>query len=475
MASCELGLIGLAVMGQNLVLNIAGHKFKTAVFNRTIETAKKFMDERAKRLPIEMGESLKDFVTLLKKPRNILVMVKAGKAVDDMIAQLAPLLEPGDMVVDCGNSFFKDTERREKELLEKGLAYMGVGVSGGEEGALKGPSIMPGGPEKGFQRLKPVFEAIAARTPDGPCVSYIGPGGAGHFVKMVHNGLEYGDMQLIAEAYDILKNIGGLENKEIAKIFKEYNRGEFGSYLVEITEIVLREKDPVTQKSLVDVIQDSAGQKGTGQWTSQEALSLGEPVSTIGAAVDARNLSSKKSERILAEKVYGGMKKQAAFKGDIVKAVEAALYASKISLYSQGTALLKKASGEYGYDLKIPELARIWKGGCIIRSALLDDIKAAFSKNPELANLLLYPEIATAMKERESDWRKVVLAAISAGMPIPAFYSALAYFDGYRRARLPANLIQAQRDFFGAHTFERTDQPGSFHHIWQGADDKKKE
>jgi 6-phosphogluconate dehydrogenase len=473
MAKCELGLIGLAVMGQNLVLNIANHGFKIAVFNRTTETARKFMEQKAKGLPIEMGETLEEFVSLLKKPRNILVMVKAGTAVDAMIGQLVPFLDPGDMIVDCGNSFFRDTEQREKELLSKGFAYMGVGVSGGEEGALKGPSIMPGGPQKGYERLRPIFEAIAARTKDGPCVTYIGPGGAGHFVKMVHNGLEYGDMQLIAEAYDILKNIGGMKNPELAKTFGAYNKGPLASYLIEITETVLMEKDPETGKYLTELIKDSAGQKGTGQWTSQSALGLSEPVPTISAAVDARNLSAKISERQQAAKVFKSNKETVAFKGDLVKAVEAALYSARASLYSQGLSLLKKASQEFQYGLQLPELARIWKGGCIIRAVFLDTIRESFLKNPQLEALVLAPQVAERIKEQDADWRKVVMAAVSSGIPAPAFSSALAYFDGLSKTRLPANLIQAQRDFFGAHTFERIDRPGSFHHDWNGSKGKK--
>ena len=372
MPECDLGLIGLAVMGQNLVLNIASHKFPVAVFNRTTETARKFMDERAKGLAIEMGATVKEFLGLLKRPRNILIMVKAGRPVDDMIGQLVPLLSPGDLIADCGNSLFRDTERRSKELVKLGILFMGIGVSGGEEGALKGPSIMPGGTKQGYERLRPILEAIAAETNDGPCVSYIGPGGSGHFVKMVHNGLEYGDMQLIAETYDILKNIGQLSSDDLAEVFAEYNTRELSSYLIEITSIVLKENDPKTKKPLVEMILDAAGQKGTGQWTSQSALELSEPVPTISAAVDARNLSAQKTERVAAEKIFGKTPKASPFKGNLVRSAEAALYAAKLSLYAQGMALLKKASGEFKYDLKLPDLARIWKGGCIIRAAMLE-------------------------------------------------------------------------------------------------------
>lgn len=474
MPNCELGLIGLAVMGQNLVLNLASHKFRVAVFNRTTETGRKFMRERAYGLPIEMGETLVEFAALLKKPRNILLMVKAGQAVDEMIGQLLPLVEPGDLIADCGNSFFKDTERRAKELAERGILYMGVGVSGGEEGALKGPSIMPGGAKEGWQRLKPMLEAVAARTKDGPCVSYIGPGGAGHYVKMVHNGLEYGDMQLIAESYDLLREIGGMGNDSLAKIFSRYNEGALNSYLIEITSIVLKEKDPESGNYLVDMILDQAGQKGTGQWTSQNALELGESAPTISAAVDARNLSAKKSERLEAEKIFATKRRAAAFRGKIAAAVEKALYLSKLSLYSQGMSLLRRASGEYNYNLSLPELARIWKGGCIIRSALLDVIRRSFVSNPGLKNLLLAPQVAGVIKKNQQVWRLLLQAAIARGIPCPAHLSALSYFDGYRKGRLPANLIQAQRDYFGAHTFERIDRPGSFHHRWSGEPEGKK-
>ena len=466
MPDCAIGLVGLAVMGQNLVRNIANHGFKVAVYNRTTATAQKFMEEHGKGMPIEMGVTLKDFVGLLKRPRNILIMVKAGKPVDAIIEQLLPLLEPGDLIADCGNSFYKDTERREKELSARGFVYLGVGVSGGEEGALKGPSIMPGGSKEGYERVRKIFEAIAAKVAEGPCVTYIGPGGAGHYVKMVHNGLEYGDMQLISETYDLLKTLGGFGAGELSSIFGNYNKGALNSYLIEITEIVLKEKDPDTGKHMVDIILDTAHQKGTGSWTSSDAFNMGEPIPTITQAVEARSLSAKKDERVAAEKIYGAAPKPARFQGDLVIAAGNALYAAKLSLYGQGMSLLRKASIENHYDLKLPELARIWKGGCIIRAALLDVIRKAFSQTPDLANLLIAPEVAKAAKEREDDWRKIIQAAISASIPVPAFCSALAYYDSYKRSRLPANLIQAQRDYFGAHTFERIDKPGEFHHFW---------
>jgi len=470
MPNCELGLIGLAVMGQNLVLNVAGHGFPAAVFNRTTETARKFMRERVGALPVETGESLKDFVALLKRPRSILIMVKAGKPVDEMIEQLLPLVSAGDLIADCGNSFFQDTERRGRELSGRGIIYMGIGVSGGEEGALKGPSIMPGGPAEGYERLRSVLEAVAAKTGDGPCVTHVGPGGAGHYVKMVHNGVEYGDMQLIAESYDLLKRLGGLDNDELAEVFAEYNKGVLNSYLIEITSTVLRAKDPKTGKNMVDVILDSAGQKGTGQWTSRSALELSEPAPTICAAVDARNISARKDLRLIAEKIFPPPRKLKPFKGNLVAAVESALYASRLSLYAQGMSLLQRASAEYHYSLKLPELARIWKGGCIIRSALLDLIKESYSQDPSLASLLLAPKVAAALKEREPEWRRVALSAVENSVPAAGFSSALEYFDAFRAGRLPANLVQAQRDYFGAHTFERIDQPGSFHQLWPTED-----
>ncbi len=463
---CDLGLIGLAVMGQNLALNIANHGFPLAVHNRTTETGRKFMAERAQGLPVQLGETLKDFVGLLKKPRAVLLMVKAGKPVDEMLRQLFPLLEPGDLVADCGNSFFKDTERRAQVAAELKLIYLGIGVSGGEEGALKGPSIMPGGPTAGWQRLRPVFEGIAAKCKEGPCVTHIGPGGSGHFVKMVHNGIEYGDMQLIAESYDLLHRLGGQDNARLAQVFAKYNHGRLASYLVEITAKIFSAQDPETGKAMVDLILDSAGQKGTGMWTSNTALELSEPIPTITAAVEARNLSARKAERLVAEKIYRSPKKPAAPSG-LARAVEDALYCSKLSLYSQGMSLLKAGSKKCDYGLDLSELARIWKGGCIIRAALLDVIRKAFSKNPGLPSLLLAPEVVKAIKAGEKNWRKVVALAVAAGIPVPALSSALYYFDSLRTGRLPANLIQAQRDLFGAHTFERMDKPGTFHHEWK--------
>ena len=465
----DVGLIGLAVMGQNLVLNLAGHGFRVAVYNRTAETARRFMQERARGLPIARGETLRDLVALLQPPRTVMLMVKAGAAVDEMIAQLVPLLSPGDLIADCGNSYFGDTERRAKELTAKGLEFMGVGVSGGEEGALRGPSIMPGGSAQAYGRVRPIFEAIAARTAEGPCVTHIGPRGAGHFVKMVHNGLEYGDMQLIAETYSILERVGRLDAPALARAFAEYNRAELASYLIEITARIFQEEDPDTGQPIVDVILDAAGQKGTGRWTSEVALQLGEPTPTVTAAVEARNLSAKKELRLAAEKSLRAKKPKdlpALPAKNLIRRTGHALYAAKLSLYAQGMALLAAGSREYHYELNLPELARIWKGGCIIRAQLLDVIRAAFAASDELPNLLLAPEVAQAILSRYEDWSKVCQLAVAYAIPCPALSSALAYFEALRSGRLPANLIQAQRDLFGAHTFERVDRKGSFHHQW---------
>jgi len=465
----ELGLIGLAVMGQNLVLNLAGRGFRVAVYNRTLETGRRFLKERTPGLPIVLGQTLEDFVRRLAKPRTVMLMVKAGAAVDEMIARLIPLVSPGDLILDCGNSYFQDTERRAKELAARNLQFMGVGVSGGEEGALRGPSIMPGGPAEAYARVRRIFEAIAARTEDGPCVTHVGPGGAGHYVKMVHNGLEYGDMQLIAESYQILEQAGGLPAPALAQAFADYNRGELASYLMEITARIFQECDPDTGKPMVEVILDRAGQKGTGRWTSENALQLGEPTPTITAAVEARNLSAKKELRVQAENAIKTSRLKSPWAvppENLVPAVGDALYAARLALYAQGMALLQAASKEYGYDLRLPELARIWKGGCIIRSELLDVIRAAFQEQPDLPNLLLHPNVVSALAQRYEAWISVCQTAIAFAIPGPALLSALAYFEGLRRGRLPANLIQAQRDLFGAHTFERVDREGVFHHHW---------
>jgi 6-phosphogluconate dehydrogenase len=465
MAQCEIGLIGLATMGQNLALNMAGRGFRVAVHNRTVATARQFMTERAPGLPLDLGESLADFVALLRQPRTAMIMVKAGQPVDDMIAALAPLLEPGDLILDCGNSLFTDTERRGRELAAVGLEFMGVGVSGGEEGALRGPSIMPGGSVAAWVRVRPVLEAIAARVGGESCVTHVGPGGAGHFVKMVHNGIEYGDLQLIAEVYDLLRKIGGLRARELAGVFKEWNEGELSSYLVEISGRVLSEVDGETGLPLCDLILDRAGQKGTGRWTTQTALDLGEPIPTITAAVDARNLSAKLELRREA-RALPGPETPAPFAGDLIRTARAALYAARLCLYDQGIALLQAASRRYGYNLRISELARIWRGGCIIRSRLLDPIRLAFERERPPAGLLLDPEAARGLGDLQYELRRLVAAAVESGVGTPALSASLAYYDYYRSVEMPTNLIQAQRDLFGAHTFERTDRPGSFHRRW---------
>ncbi len=470
MMDCDIGLIGLAVMGQNLVLNMARNGFTVAVYNRTTATAEAFVaahpDER-----LYLARTLEELVSALKRPRKVVIMVKAGPPVDAVIEQLKPLLSPGDIIVDGGNSHFPDTERRVRELAQAGIHFIGAGISGGEEGALWGPSIMPGGDREAYALVEPIFNAIAAKAKDGsPCVAYIGPGGAGHYVKMVHNGIEYGIMQLIAEAYDLLRTALGLSAAELAAVFEEWNRGELASFLVEITADILKRTDAETGRPLVDVILDTAGQKGTGKWTSQSALDLGVATPTINAAVEARILSAMKQERVTAAQVipqphrwyHDGH-------GELIAAVRAALYASEICSYAQGMALLRAASEEYGYQLNLGEIAAIWRAGCIIRAGFLDDVRLAFQRNPGLVNLLLDPKFKGELVEREALWRQAVETAIRLAIPVPAMSASLAYFDAYRSARLPANLIQAQRDYFGAHTYERVDRPGVYHTEWTRA------
>ena len=465
---CDFGLIGLAVMGQNLALNVERNGFSVAVYNRTAARTKEFMAERAVGKNIVAGYTIKEFVGLLKKPRKIMLMVKAGAPVDAVIEQLKPHLEPGDLLIDGGNSFFGDTERRAAELERRGILYIGTGVSGGEYGALYGPSIMPGGQKEAYALVEPIFKAIAARVDGDPCVTYIGPRGAGHYVKMVHNGIEYGDMQLIAESYDILSRGAGLSAAELHEVFAEWNQGELSSYLIEITADIFAKIDEETGKPLVEVILDEAKQKGTGKWTSQNALDLGVPTPTINAAVESRIISSYKDERVAASAVLSGP--TARYQGDrerLIRAVRAALYAAKICSYAQGFTLLRVASQEYDYNLPLGEIARIWRGGCIIRARFLDKIRAAFERNPSLLNLLLDPDFAEAVQSRQDEWRFVVQTAVGLGIPCLAFSASLAYYDAYRSARLPANLTQAQRDYFGAHTYRRIDKEGSFHTEWQ--------
>ncbi|GCA93301.1 decarboxylating NADP(+)-dependent phosphogluconate dehydrogenase [Microcystis aeruginosa] len=468
MTKRTFGVIGLAVMGENLALNVESRGFPIAVYNRTASKTKEFMETRAVGKDVKAAYSLEEFVQILERPRKILVMVKAGPPVDAVIEQLKPLLEEGDMIIDGGNSLYEDTERRTRDLESTTkLGFVGMGVSGGEEGALHGPSLMPGGTEFAYRELEPILTKIAAQVDDGPCVTYVGPGGAGHYVKMVHNGIEYGDMQLIAEAYDVLKNGLGLSNQQLQETFTEWNRtDELNSYLIEITADIFKYVDPETGHHLVDLILDSAGQKGTGRWTVLSSLELGVSIPTIYAAVNARVMSAYKDERVAAAKELPGPGET--YPGDaalFVDKVRDALYCSKMCSYAQGMALIAKASQEFNYNISLPESARIWKGGCIIRAGFLDKIRKAFAENPGLPNLLLAPEFKQSILDRQEAWREVLVLANKLGIPVPAFSSSLDYFDSYRRANLPQNLTQAQRDYFGAHTYERTDKPrGEFFH-----------
>jgi len=465
----DIALIGLAVMGQNLALNIARNRYQISVYNRTAEKTKEFLETSAKSINNINGTySLEELVSTLKRPRKIMIMVKAGDPVDATINELVPLLEKGDIIIDGGNSYFKDTVRRAKELNKKGIHFMGVGVSGGEEGALKGPSIMPGGPKEAWQKVSQIFIDISAKTPDGmPCCDYIGPDGAGHFVKMTHNGIEYGDMQLISEAYFLMKQLLNLSASEMKEIFAAWNKSELNSYLIEITADILGKVDEETGKPLVDVILDRAGQKGTGKWTSQEALDLGSPAPTIAEAVFARYMSAAKDERIKASQILKGPSPlYKDNKSQFIEDIKKALYASKICSYAQGFDLMAKASKTYNWNLNLGNIALLWRGGCIIRAQFLDKIKEAYEENPKLQNLMLAPYFKQSLEDCQSAWRNVVSTAALNGIPVPTFSSALAYYDSYRTHTLPANLIQAQRDFFGAHTYERIDKEGIFHTIW---------
>jgi len=467
---CDIGLIGLGVMGENLVLNMESKGFSVAVFNRTTEVTDKFAAGRAKGKNIQPTRTIEEFVAALRKPRIAMMMVKAGSPVDAVIGELAPLLEKGDVIIDGGNSLFTDTQRRGKELEEKGIHFVGMGVSGGEEGALKGPSLMPGGSRESYELIAPIFRKIAAQVEDEPCCRYMGPDGAGHYVKMVHNGIEYGDMQLICEAYAILKNVLGLEANELADVFAQWNRGALESYLIEITAQIFRKEDPDTGKPIVDVILDKAGQKGTGLWTLQSALTQSVVISTINAAVEARVISSRKEERVASSKILP-QPKLPKFEGDrdeLIRAVHDALYASKIVSYAQGMELLGAASAAYNWNLNFGDIATIWRGGCIIRAKFLNRITEAYGRDPKLHNLLLDEYFADIIARTQHNWRVAVSTAINYGVAAPAFSASLAYFDSYRSARLPANLLQAQRDFFGAHTYERVDKPGIFHTDWIG-------
>ena len=469
--TADIALIGLAVMGQNLVLNMNDHGFTVAVYNRTVSKVDDFLANEAKGTNIIGAHSIPELVKLLKRPRRVMMLVKAGKAVDEFIEQLLPYLEPGDIIIDGGNSHFPDTIRRAAYVESKGLLYVGTGVSGGEEGARRGPSIMPGGSPAAWPHVKTIFQAITAKADNGePCCDWVGQNGAGHYVKMVHNGIEYGDMQLICEAYQILKQGLGLNAKELHEVFTEWNTGDLDSYLIEITRDILGFKEK--GKPIVDKILDAAGQKGTGKWTTTSSLDLGMPVTLISEAVFSRCLSALKDERVAASKVLPKPKKRA-FKGSkkkLIEQVRQALYASKIISYTQGYMLLREAAKEHKWDLNYGGIALMWRGGCIIRSRFLGKIKDAFDKNPKLPNLLLDGFFKKAIAKSQDSWREVISQAALSGIPVPAFSTALAFYDGYRSAVLPANLLQAQRDYFGAHTYERTDKPrGEFFHTnWTG-------
>src|SRR6476620_54474 len=470
----DIGLIGLAVMGENLALNMESKGFSVAVFNRTTAVTEKFAATRGKGKKITPTSTIEEFIGALKRPRKAMMMIKAGKPVDQVISEVVPLLEKGDVLIDGGNSLFTDTQRRFHDLEGKGIHYIGCGVSGGEEGALKGPSLMPGGSREGYEMIAPIFRKIAAQVDGEPCCRYMGPDGAGHYVKMVHNGIEYGDMQLICEAYAILKNVLGLEAKDLSDIFAQWNRGALESYLIEITAEIFRKRDPDTSKALVDVILDKAGQKGTGLWTLQSALSQSVVISTINAAVEARVISSRKDERVASSKILQ-QPKVPKFTGDrteLVTAVRDALYASKIVSYAQGMELLGAASTGSHWDLNFGDIATIWRGGCIIRAKFLNRIKEAYERDPKLHNLLLDQYFTDIIGRTQDNWRVAVATAVTHGVAVPAFSASLGYFDSYRSARLPSNLLQAQRDFFGAHTYERTDRPGVFHTEWMESEKK---
>lgn len=467
MSKQQIGVVGLAVMGKNLALNIESRGFSVAVYNRSPEKTKEILEENPSK-NLKGAFSIEEFVQSLETPRRILIMVKAGKPTDDTINQLLPYLDQGDILIDGGNAFFPDTQRRNKELEAKGFRFIGTGVSGGEEGALKGPSIMPGGQKDAYELVAPILTAISAKVKGDPCCIYIGPDGAGHYVKMVHNGIEYGDMQLICEAYQLLKDGLGLTPAELHEIFAEWNKGELDSYLIEITTDIFTKTDPETGKPMVDIIKDTAGQKGTGKWTSQSALDLGVHLSLITESVFARFISAMKEERVAASQVLNGPAASELGIGreEFIEAVRQALYASKICSYAQGFAQMRAASEEYGWDLDYGGIAMIFRGGCIIRAAFLQNIKDAYDRNPELKNLLLDEYFSTVIHKYQDSWRKVVATAVRLGIPVPAFSSALSYYDSYRTARLPANLLQAQRDYFGAHTYERVDKEGFFHYQW---------
>ena len=473
-ANAQIGVTGLSVMGRNLARNLARHGFKVAVHNRSPERTRSLIAEHGDEGDFVPSESMADFVASLSRPRAVIVMVKAGAATDAVIAELVELLEPDDIVIDCGNTHFTDTIRREKDLAAKGLHFVGTGVSGGEEGALLGPSIMPGGSAQAYRTLGPIFESIAAQVDGTPCAVHVGPDGAGHFVKMVHNGIEYADMQLIAEAYDLLRTGLDVEPARIAEIFREWNEGELESFLIEITADVLAHTDAATGKPFIDIVADRAEQKGTGRWTVQSALDLGVPITGIAEATFARSLSGHTEQRGPAQRAFGDAAVAAEPAGFVedpkrfVEDVRNALYASKIVAYAQGFDHISAGSAEYGWDVDRGAMATIWRGGCIIRARFLDRIREAYAENPQLESLLVAPYFADAVKAGAESWRRVITTAVRAGIPTPTFSSSLAYLDALRRPRLPAALIQGLRDDFGAHTYQRVDREGSFHTLWAG-------
>jgi len=468
--TADIALIGLAVMGKNLILNMNDHGFTVCAFNRTVAKVEEFLANEAKGTKIVGATSLADMVSKLKTPRRVMLLVKAGSAVDDFINQLVPLMEAGDIIIDGGNSDFNDSTRRCKELAAKGFLYVGTGVSGGEDGARYGPSLMPGGNPDAWPAIKEIFQSISAKSDGEPCCDWVGPEGAGHFVKMVHNGIEYGDMQLISEAYHLLKSVCGLNNDEISSVFDEWNKGELESFLIEISRDILKFRD-TDNVHLVDKILDSASQKGTGKWTGKTGLDMGIPITLIVEAVFARTLSSFKSERVTASKILQGPSPQpeSGDQAPFVEAVRKALYASKIISYAQGFMLMRATSQEYGWTLNMGGISLMWRGGCIIRSVFLGKIKQAFTTNPELSNLLVDDFFNKEVANCQMSWREVCCKGITNGIPMPAFSSALAFYDGYRCDKLPANLLQAQRDYFGAHTYELLESPGTHHHTnWTG-------
>ncbi|OLE56074.1 MAG: phosphogluconate dehydrogenase (NADP(+)-dependent, decarboxylating) [Acidobacteria bacterium 13_1_20CM_3_53_8] len=471
MPESDIGMAGVGVMGSNLALNMESHGFSVVVWDRDPSFVEKAMAQVGEGKRITPTKTPEEFVRSIKRPRKIMIMVKAGAPVDWTVEQFKPFLDHDDILIDGGNSFFEDTRRREAALKDEGFRFIGSGVSGGEEGALHGPSLMPGGAREAYEEIRPIWEAIAAKTEDGACTTYVGPNAAGHFVKMVHNGIEYGDMQLIAEAYDILRRVLGMEAAQLADVFAKWNEGILDSYLIQITSEIFRVKDEETGKPLVDLILDKAGQKGTGKWTSQTALDLGVPISTIGAALDARFMSALKEERVEASKRIKGPQ-VSTWSGDgqyLIAAVHDALYASKICSYAQGFNLIRAGSDEWQWNIDSSEMARIWKGGCIIRAKFLDGIKKAYKRTPDLKNLLLDEEFSGWMEGAQKNWRTCLSVAQQHGVAVPAMAASLAYFDSYRTERLPQNLTQAQRDFFGAHTYERVDKPqlGAVHTKWE--------